>query len=60
LELQAELVAMAVQVELLVLAAQPVVHLAQLVRMASTVPEEQQVMAATAARALTELLEQLE
>ncbi len=51
---------MAVQVELLVLAAQPVVHLAQLVRMASTVPEEQQVMAATAARALTELLEQLE
>jgi hypothetical protein len=42
------------QAELQVLVEQPVVHLARLVRMASTVVEAMQVMAATAARALME------
>jgi hypothetical protein len=60
LELQAEPAAMAAQAELQVLAAQPVVHLARLVRMASTVTEVRQAMAATAAQVLTEQRESLE
>jgi len=40
---------MVVQAELLVLAGRPVVRLARLVRMASTVTEVRQAMAATAA-----------
>ncbi len=51
---------MAEQEELQVLAGQPVVHLARLVRMASTVTEVRQVMAVTAAQVLTALLESLE
>ena len=49
---------MVVQAELLVLAGRPVVRLARLVRMASTVTEVRQAMAATAARVLQALMEQ--
>jgi hypothetical protein len=60
LEPQAELAAMVEQAELQVLAGQPVVHLARLVRMASPVTEVRQAMAATAAQALTERRESLD
>ena len=60
LELQAEPAAMAARAELQVLGAQAAVHLALLVRMASTVMEVRQVMVVTAAQALTEWLESLE
>jgi hypothetical protein len=60
LELQAEPVAMAAQEELQVLEGQPVVCLARLVRMASTVTEVRQAMEATVAQALTERRESLE
>ena len=58
MEQQAEPAAMVVQAELLVLAGRPVVRLARLVRMASTVTEVRQAMAATAARVLQALMEQ--
>ncbi len=48
------------QAELPVLAAQPVVRLARLVRMASTVTEVRQVMAPTAVRVLKALGEPME
>jgi hypothetical protein len=48
------------QAELQVLVEQPVVHLARLVRMASTVTEAMQAMEATAAQVLTERRESLE
>ena len=60
LEPQAEPAAMAARAELQVLGEQPVVHLARLVRMASTVTEAMQAMAATAAQVLTERRESLE
>ncbi len=60
LELQAEPAAMVAQEELQVLAGRPAVHLARLVRMASTVTEVRQAMEATAAQVLTERLESLE
>ena len=60
LELQAEPAAMVARAELQVLAGQPVVCLARLVRMASMVTEVRQVMEATVAQALTERLESLE
>ena len=59
MEQQAEPVAMVARAELLVLAGRPVVRLARLVRMASTVTEVRLAMAATEVRALTGWLEQL-
>jgi hypothetical protein len=60
LEPQAEPAAMAARAELQVLEGQPVVRLARLVRMASTVTEVRQVMVVTAATVLTERWEPLE
>ncbi len=60
LEPQAEPAAMAVRVELQVLGAQAVVHLARLGPTGSTATEATQAMVATEERALTERRESLE